>query len=470
VPATAVIGDNIDANCTNVVIRGESFTPAPTGTPSVFTVRGKQKWDVYNCFNAQNNNDGVDYAGAGYDGTNYVGGRFNTPGTLAKYNLQGDFVNYVNITNLPRVIDMDWDGEYFYSVNAENPGFVSKFTVNPPALIENIPITYSGYEITPIGVAFDPNANEGAGGLWISSFNTDIILLDMTGTEIFRIPQENFSYAALDVLGLALDYWTPGGPFLWLFSQSGEGWAKFVQIENIYADDPALRGLPTGEERLTAVDLNMVETSTGAAGAYFREDPVTNNVFMGGVIQGDEYNNDFDRIFEYFMIRNVPMSYVSSTVVDATEKYVKTGSVDRPILKIEVVTDGITIPIEVTSFTLNTDGTTSTLDLTNASIYYTGNDDDLTLSICRLFCQSSGEFIIEGNQQLLSGTNYFWLTYDIASDAVPFNLVDAECIELVTFQYSESETRIPTVTDPDGYSKIIPPLSVLYGRCWQSTF
>ena len=141
------------------------------------------------------------------------------------------------------------------------------------------------------------------------------------------------------------------------------------------------------------------------------------------------------------------MTYQSSNCYQITDPTGK-GLTNQVILRIEVVTSGTLNPLSVTSFSLSTTGTTNTSDIANAKIYYTGTSS--TFSTTNQFGSTvnnpSGNFTINGTQQLQSGTNYFWLTYDIASNATVGNVVDAVCNSITV----GGSARTPTTTSPSG--------------------
>ncbi|MBL0181986.1 MAG: hypothetical protein IPP96_06690 [Chitinophagaceae bacterium] len=147
-----------------------------------------------------------------------------------------------------------------------------------------------------------------------------------------------------------------------------------------------------------------------------------------------------------------PMIYVSSTTTQNANN-VGNGTTNNHIIGIQVVTSGTLSPLSATSFTINTNGTTApATDITNAKLWYTGNSS--TFATGTQFgatnAAPSGSFAITGTQTLATGTNYFWLTYDIPCTAVLTNVADAECNSLTV-----TIARTPTVQVPAGSRTII---------------
>jgi hypothetical protein len=154
------------------------------------------------------------------------------------------------------------------------------------------------------------------------------------------------------------------------------------------------------------------------------------------------------------------MAYVSSTTTQTVTTPVYRNTTNNQIIGIEIVTTGTLNPFNATSFTLNTTGCTNpATDIQNAKVWYTGTSSVFatTTQFGSTFASPNGSFTINGNQQLATGTNYFWLTYDIRSTATIGNVVDAQCTQIV--MSGAGGTRIPSPTSPAGSRTIANALS-----------
>ena len=141
------------------------------------------------------------------------------------------------------------------------------------------------------------------------------------------------------------------------------------------------------------------------------------------------------------------MTYSSSAVTQSVTSDVYTNSTNNQVIGIQVVTSGSANPISATKFTVNTTGTTSISDITNAKIFYTGTSSTFatTTQFGSTVASPSGSFdITSSGQALSSGTNYFWLTYDIPSSATSGNVIDGECTNLTVAgtDYGPSPTTV----------------------------
>jgi len=147
-----------------------------------------------------------------------------------------------------------------------------------------------------------------------------------------------------------------------------------------------------------------------------------------------------------------PMAFVSSTTTQAVTSDVSLGMVDQQIIGIEIVTSGSSTPFNVTQFVVRTDGSTAPLaDIPTGTvnIYYTGTDPNFLTS--NIFGSANPattgvDINITGTQQLTTGTNYFWLTYDIDVAATLGDQVDASCLSIVMDGVGGTQT--PSVINP----------------------
>jgi len=147
-----------------------------------------------------------------------------------------------------------------------------------------------------------------------------------------------------------------------------------------------------------------------------------------------------------------PMTYTSSTVAQASTNNVYPGNTNQEILRVSIVTTGTLNPLAISSFRLQTDGSSApTMDLTNTKIFYTGTSS--TFSTASQFGTTYNSppaagtnYNITGNQTLAEGTNYFWVTYDLAPGATAGNVVDGICNQVTI----DGSIYTPTTTDPAG--------------------
>ena len=142
-----------------------------------------------------------------------------------------------------------------------------------------------------------------------------------------------------------------------------------------------------------------------------------------------------------------PMTYTSSTVTQSSTAAVPNCSSDAQIVRLEIVTTGGASPLSVTSIQTNFTGTAPITGITASRIYYTGTS--ATFATTALFgsgTPSASNYNITGSQALATGTNYFWLVFDLNTSATVGTTVDAAISQ---FTLSASNYT-PATTAPAG--------------------
>jgi hypothetical protein len=216
--------------------------------------------------------------------------------------------------------------------------------------------------------------------------------------------------------------------------------------------------------------IYQINSTTHTPATTFATKTFNLAAFAGGVAQvkldckwgtGDYYI-DFDNVS---IIDMIPMVYTSSTTTTPTTAIVPLNSNKNQILGITVNTTGILTPITASSFTFNTNGSTNpTSDIITAKLWTSGTSSNFATAtlLGDTVANPNGPFSISTGTgmpyTLASGTNYFWLTYDVPATAVAGNTIDAELTSLVV----GGTTYIPTITAPTGARMLKGALSGTY--------
>src|ERR1039458_9370084 len=155
------------------------------------------------------------------------------------------------------------------------------------------------------------------------------------------------------------------------------------------------------------------------------------------------------------------MTYVSSnTIFLNTTQADGRNTTGNQIMQIQVVTNGIYPPIAITSLHLSTTGCTNAAsDLLNAKVYFTGNSNVFsnTTQFGITVLNPNGAYVVQDSVTLSPGTNYFWVTYDITSNAGFFDTLKGCCTQITGT--NSMGTQVPTTTCPSGYQYITPPMT-----------
>ncbi len=189
-------------------------------------------------------------------------------------------------------------------------------------------------------ITYNPDGNSGAGsiigGNWTSP-NLNFYEFSLTGTLLRTVTN-----AVTGVYGVAYDNWSPGGPFLWVWSQgAGAGTPQLIQQMNWTS------GTYTGITHDVTTDVGLGNASAIAGGLFITDELVPGFVTLGGMLQGVP-----DRLFGYELLPTGPPCPVG----EATNPTPASGSVDIPInlaqiswvngtgaTSIEVFFDGVSV-------------------------------------------------------------------------------------------------------------------------------
>jgi hypothetical protein len=110
------------------------------------------------------------------------------------------------------------------------------------------------------------------------------------------------------------------------------------------------------------------------------------------------------------------------------------GDTDQRVVAVKVSTTGSLSPLSVSALNFTMAGTTNIADVTNIKIYSSGSASVFNLATSTLYgsvTPVTGNLTVNGNNALVSGDNYFWITYDVAAAATEGNLLDATCESIV---------------------------------------
>jgi hypothetical protein len=205
---------------------------------------------------------------------------------------------------------------------------------------------------------------------------------------------------------------------------------------------------------------NTIVATTGMNASYAQltgsfTPPTTGVYYIGfhGIINNTPYYLTIDDIK---VDLSPSMTYTSSTTTQNTN-ITLTGAINQQIIGVQVVMNGALSPLSATQLDFTTNGSTNAADISNAKLFYTGTSSTFatTTQVGSTASNPSGSFSVTGSQTLSSGTNYFWLAYDISSGATINNVVDAECNSITI----GGTPYTPTVQAPVGTRTIKAPLS-----------
>ncbi len=226
--------------------------------------------------------------------------------SLAKYDQIGNILETFVIPGVERVRDLAYDGQYYYGGRSSEYFFKMDF-VNK-VLVDTI---FTSFNIR--GMAYDPVENV----LWASSnWEPDFYKLDMQGNVLDSWVASGQTMDGIS--GLAVDNVSPGGPFLWGFSQDSTG-SVIVKYD-----------IATQSQTGNMIDMSALQTGGIAGGLFINNLGPRSGETLGGMIQND-------------MVFAFDLAYANMMVV-GIEDYSMVTSLD---VYPNPVTDVLNINIEI---------------------------------------------------------------------------------------------------------------------------
>jgi hypothetical protein len=186
--------------------------------------------------------------------------------------------------------DLAFDGTYLYTSD-ENE--FAKIDPATGAKVGTLPKP-AGQTVLR-GLAFDPATRT----FWTKNFGGALVHFDSTGATLGTFTN------ALAAYGLAWDRWSPGGPFLWMWSQNGPVGMQKVTATQI---NPA-NGQPTGIAFLGYNYSALPDTDLAGGAAISNEIDPTRLVFLG------LHQSIVDRVVGYDLNVTLGIPWVDASVV-----------------------------------------------------------------------------------------------------------------------------------------------------------
>jgi hypothetical protein len=131
--------------------------------------------------------------------------------SLAKYDQDGNVIETFVLTGVSKLRDLAWDGQYYYG--SPNNFHFYILDLDNKLVLDTV---FTSFRIR--GMAYDP----GEDVLWASEhWDPSFYKMDKQGNVIDSWIPSGITLDAIS--GLAYDNFSPGGPFLWGFSQDSTG-------------------------------------------------------------------------------------------------------------------------------------------------------------------------------------------------------------------------------------------------------
>lgn len=212
-------------------------------------------------------------AGAYWTGTEFWVSKWNSD-TLARLTSTGSLIEIFTIAGVAGTRSITGDGTNLY-LGLANDNIV---TVDPVTKTATSTATITG-NAAGIGsrfLTYDGTLDGGNGGFYIGNFTSDIGIVSKTGATLGVIPQA--THGRIGMYGAAFDNISAGGPYLWVFEQSGNPSDAMISQLALPA------GTWTGVSFDVDNDLGLAGSLAG--GLYIAQGLVTGQNTIGGMAQG----------------------------------------------------------------------------------------------------------------------------------------------------------------------------------------
>ena len=183
--------------------------------------------------------------------------------SIAKYDELGNVLDRFVIPGVGHVRDMAYDGQYYYGSPFDFYFYV--LDLDNKILIDTI---HTSFQIR--GMTYDPDNNV----LWASEYWSPMFYkMDMQGNILDSFLPSGITLEAIS--GLAYDNNSPGGPFLWGFSQDSTG-AIIIKYD-----------ITNQAQTGNMIDVSVLGSSSCYAGGLFIQQMSRTDVTIGGMIQNE---------------------------------------------------------------------------------------------------------------------------------------------------------------------------------------
>jgi hypothetical protein len=164
-----------------------------------------------------------------YTGTEFWVGRYTTD-TMYTLDNTGTVTSTFVVTGVGTgtngIRGLTYDGTNIFATVGTDKKI---YKINPVTKTLVSSVTASTVAFNLRGIAFDSTANAGAGGFWVSAFNSDFVLVSRTGAILQTIPLA--THTLVGVYGIAFDPYTAGGPYLWAHDQEDGTQSKIKRVK-----------------------------------------------------------------------------------------------------------------------------------------------------------------------------------------------------------------------------------------------
>lgn len=313
---------------------------------------------------------------------------------------------------------------------------------------------------SPTGIFIRPAFSNQLRSVWENNNST-------TETPLI-VTNDQWQHAALVVTqtakklyldGVLFDYNTDTNPTETFDTPTRLGWDDALPGRTFKGliDEVRIWNTARTEDQIKATQFETLQGNEEGLLGYW---PFDDNATQATDYTANGYNGTLNGVSITQSDLFAPMALVAANT-SQTNISAQAGSSNNKLLQLTITTENSASPLVLKSIELNSNGTTTPADIKNITVYYTEANDFFSTSTLFGTAEQTIDaqsFSIAGNQPLQEGINYLWITCDIAENAQPNNIIDAECIAF-TLQGELATKENPETTAPEGKLTIASKLT-----------
>ena len=219
----------------------------------------KDIWDILFAYDVDGPSGLTGLVSAESDGDYLYTTKWSGSGEIAKFDLEGNYIETFYISGVTNLRDLAYDGTYFYGSDASS--YIWQMDFDTQTLVSTIPCP-----VAVRSIAYDEDND----AFWVNNWSEDLKLVDRSGNVLNTIPAPPSMY------GSAYDNISEGGPYLWIFTGTSTG--APCQVEQYDLNTLTL----TGVTHSVSGDF----PGTIAGGLFTSGDVVPGTWVLGGLAQG----------------------------------------------------------------------------------------------------------------------------------------------------------------------------------------
>lgn len=237
------------------------------------TPHNNDMWNVEFQFDAGGESGSLYLVGIGFDGTYFYLPEWASA-TIHKFDITGAYLGSFTIPGVPNLIDLTYDGTYFYGQGQSPTNVIYILDMANATLVGTIPTPSVAWNI-----AYDADHD----GFWVGQWSNSLVLIDRQGNILDSMTPPD------SMLGMAWDPYTQidgyDGPFLWISTGTSSGQDNIIKVIDL-----ATKTLVPGVEHDVATELGAgmaggldltTDYDSGVAVLYGTTQGTTNDYAFG---------------------------------------------------------------------------------------------------------------------------------------------------------------------------------------------